>query len=130
MNLVIGENEYPLLDAITGAKLSDLLVVAKESKKLGAEVSIKQLRDYVSKDILDSVDGFTFVDGIERVVTFMSLVYLCRRHVGEDVSFSDGETVQIDQLRLSVTVEDEPSEADPKAPTDSAPGVDAAATTT
>lgn len=131
MNLVIGENEYPLLEAITEAKLSDLLTVAKESKRLGAEVSIKQLRDYVSNDILKSTDGFAFVDGGDRVISLLSLVYLCRRHIGEDVTFSDGETVQVDQLRLSVTVEDEaPGEADPKAPTDSAPAADAAETTT
>jgi hypothetical protein len=134
MKLVISGTEYPITEAVTQAKLEDLLTVEKESRELGHTVTVKRLRDYIVNDLLrpastENGDGFTFADGEANIIAFYSLVYLARRQAGEDTAFDDARSLSIGDLRLAVTVEDEP-EADPKDQTDSAPAEESDATTT
>ena len=134
MNLVINGTEYPITESVTEAKLEDLLFVERETKVLGHTITVKRIRDYIVNDLLTPAaaqngDGFTFADGEANIIAFYALVYLVRRKAGEAPAFDDARNLSLADLRLAVTVEDEP-EADPKDPSDSAPADESGTTTT
>jgi hypothetical protein len=113
MQLNIADKSYDLFESITHATLADLREMQKQSKARGATVSVADLRSYLVDDVLKSQVPFGFIDSEEKIAKLGSIIFLCRRHAGEDAVFADVDKVELADISMTFDVPDgEPAPTD------------------
>ena len=122
MKLIVGDQKYPLQEAIQGATLRNLYVL-----KVQSGVGIKSLRDAFQR-MQDSApkdgtpaDPLDFLEDEENLLALQAMVWLCKRHAGEAVTVSEANDFPLSKIGFEA--EEEAAQEDPTvARTDSDPG--------
>lgn len=129
MKLIVGDQKYPLQEAIQGATLRNLYVL-----KVQSGVGIKSLRDAFQR-MQDSApkdgtpaDPLDFLEDEENLLALQAMVWLCKRHAGESVTVSEANDFPLSQIGFEAE-EEAPQEDPTVARTDSDPGAGPAAVT-
>lgn len=109
VKLVVNEVDYDLFDALGAAPLGDLIKLKRHN---GATVrSMKAM--FTRLDEISERDGFDPLDYLsddDLLCDFVGLIYLTRRHAGEDITPVDAENVSWQDFHLSFD-DDAPAEA-------------------
>lgn len=134
MKLIVGDNKYPLKEAIQGATLRNLYTLKLQTKGDGHPgIGIKSLRD-AFKRMQDrapkdgtKADPLEFLEDEENLLALQAMVWLCKRHAGEFVTVEEANQFPLSRIGFEAEAE-EPKPEDPTvARTDTAPGAEPAA---
>lgn len=122
MKLIVGDQKYPLQEAIQGATLRNLYVL-----KVQSGVGIKSLRDAFQR-MQDSApkdgtaaDPLDFLEDEENLLALQAMVWLCKRHAGESVTVSEANDFPLSKIGFEAD-EEEAAEDPTTARTVTAPG--------
>lgn len=121
MKLIVGDKKYELEDSLQKASLNDLYVL-----KVRSGMGIKSLKKNLEA-MQSYEDPLDFLDDAENIMALQAMIWLCRRHAGENLSIEEANSCPINEVGFEADVE-EPAPVDPTvARTDSDPGAEAPA---
>lgn len=112
MKLVIKNvGEFDIQETLETVSLNDLyyLKVKTKNEEFPQGVSMKALGE--SMDRFTKLDEEQILDDAEALMTLRSLVFLCRRHVGERVTLDSANTFPLKDFAFD-TSDDEDDEAE------------------
>ncbi len=122
MKLIVDGTKYPLQEAIQGATLRNLYIL-----KVQTGIGIKSLRD-AFKRMQDSApksgetaDPLDFLESEENLLALQAMVWLCKRHAGEQVTVSEANDFPLSRIGFEAD-EETPTEDPTEARTASVPG--------
>jgi hypothetical protein len=130
MKLIVGDQKYPLQEAIQGATLRNLYTLKMQTKTEGqAGIGIKSLRDafqrmqdQAPKDG-QAADPLDFLEEADNLLALQAMVWLCKVHAGEFVTVAEANNFPLSQIGFEADPEEEVPAEDPTAArTDTAPG--------
>lgn len=118
MKLVVGDKKYELEESLQKASLNDLYVL-----KVRSGMGIKSLKTNLEK-MQSYEDPLEFLDDADNIMALQAMIWLCRRHSGENLSIEEANACPINEIGFEAD-EEVPAPADPTvARTDSDPGVE------
>lgn len=119
MKLVINGKKYDLEESIQKVTLQNLYVL-----KVSHGVGMKSIMETFQR-FEDEKDPLGFLDDADAMLGFQAMIWLVRRHAGEQLTLEEANDIPLDQLLFEDDEEPAgggaPGEAQP-APTASAPG--------
>lgn len=100
MQLVIQGKRYDLIETLSKPSLNDLyyLKVKTKSEDFPAGVSLKSMVPVMLRMADISDDPAAILDDPELLLNLRALVFLCRRHAGEKLTFDEANDFPIDEF--------------------------------
>lgn len=134
MKLIVGDNKYPLQEAIQGATLRNLYTLKLQTKGEGhAGIGIKSLRDAFQR-MQDTApkdgtpgDPLEFLEDEENLLALQAMVWLCKRHAGESVTVAEANDFPLSKIGFEADAAEAAAEDPTVARTDTVPGGEPAA---
>jgi hypothetical protein len=128
VKLIVGDQKYPLKEAIQGATLRNLYVL-----KVQTGIGIKSLRDSFKRMESQApkdgspADPLDFLEDEENLLALQAMVWLCKRHAGESVTVSEANDFPLSRIGFEADAPETEPEDPTVARTDTAPGAEPAA---
>lgn len=117
MKLIVGDKKYELEESLQKASLNDLYVL-----KVRSGMGIKSLKDNLER-MQTYADPLEFLDEADNIMALQAMIWLCRRHSGENLSIEEANSCPINEIGFETDEEPAGPAADPTlARTDSVPG--------
>lgn len=100
MQLIIEGRRYDLIESLSKPTLNDLyyLKVKTKSEEYPAGVSLKSMVPVMLRMAEISDDPAAILDDPELLLNLRALVFLCRRHAGERLSFDEANDFPISEF--------------------------------